>query len=85
MVDGRERNILNVPYEERINVTRMELEHLLKDYTLFAMNTIAIFFPEAFPDLKEVEIKHQYSSSFEKEVKIHTGPLVFHTEMVFQK
>ena len=87
MVDGRElldtdaeRNILNVPYEERINVTRMELEHLLKDYTLFAMNTIAIFFPEAFPDLKEVEIKHQYSSSFEKEVKIHTGPLVFHTE-----
>ena len=87
VVDGRElldsdadRNILKVPFEERINVTRMELEHLLKDYTKFAMNTITSFFPEAFPDLKEVEIKHQYSSSFEREVKIHTGPLVFETE-----
>ena len=58
----------------------MEKEHLLCDYTQFAMNTIATNFPEAFPDLNYSEIKHQYTSSFDKEVKVHTGPLIFQSE-----
>ena len=87
MVDGIElvdkevdRSILKVPFHERINVTKSEKEHLLKDYTLFVMNTIATNFPEAFPDLKPVEIIHQYSDEFSREVKIYTGPLIFETE-----
>ena len=90
-MDGREiidtevdRNILKVPFQERINVTRSEKEHLLKNYTLFAMNTIAVNFPKAFPDMKEMQIEHQYTSEFEREVKIFTGPLIFETESTLE-
>ena len=91
VVDGREvvdteedRNILAVPFEERINVTQNEKEHLLKDYTIFVMNTIVAHFPEAFPNLKSIEIEHQYSREFEKEVKVFTGPLIFETESTLE-
>ena len=90
-MDGREvvdteedRNILAVPFEERINVTQNEKEHLLKDYTIFVMNTIVAHFPEAFPNLKSIEIEHQYSREFEKEVKVFTGPLIFETESTLE-
>ena len=75
-----DRNVLKVPFEERIYITSEEKEHLLKDYTLFVMNIIAENFPKAFPDLQHTEIKHQYTTEFNQEVKMFTGPLIFETE-----
>ena len=85
VVDAREiaddkvdRN--NEKFEERIDLTEMEKEHLLADYVQLLLNIIKKNYPAAFPDLVESRIKHQYSKDFEDEVKIWTGPLVCENE-----
>ena len=80
VVDGREvvdteedRNILAVPFEERINVTQNEKEHLLKDYTIFVMNTIVAHFPEAFPNLKSIKLNISIPENLKKKLKFSLG------------
>ena len=91
VVDAREicdkeydRNILRTDFEDRIDLTPAEREHLLFDYVQMVANLIASNWPNLFPDLKKERIKHQYSTEFEKEVKVVTGPLVCETESTLE-
>ena len=70
----------SVTLEEKIYVTKYELEHLCKDYSLLVMNIIADKWPNLLPDIKKVHIPHQYSKEFEKVVPMWTGPLIFESE-----
>ena len=66
--------------EDKFHVTKDELEHLCKDYSLLVMNIIAENWPDLLPDLKKVHIPHQYSKEFERNVPMWTGPLIFESE-----
>ena len=64
VVDAREicdkeydRNILRTDFEDRIDLTPAEREHLLFDYVQMVANLIASNWPNLFPDLKKERIK----------------------------
>ena len=67
-------------FEDRINLSKPEKEHLLQDYTQLLLNIIKVNWPTAFPNLALNRIKHQYSEEFEGGVKVWTGPLVCENE-----
>ena len=79
-----DRNILKSDFEERIDLTTDEIEHVFDSYVELVANFIAANWPNVLPDLKVSRIKHQYSQEFEKEVKIFTGPLVCETESTLE-
>ena len=79
-----DRSFLRSNFEERIDLTNDEKEHLLSDYEQLLMNLIVANWPSLLPDMKEKRIHHQYSKEFEKEIKIYTGPLVCETESTLE-
>ena len=65
VVDGNEiddrmiqRNILEVPFDERVSLLKEENEHILSDYTEYVKHLIAVNWPEVFPEMTH----HQGSS-----------------------
>ena len=79
-----DRSSHSADFEERINLTEDENEHLLGCYVQLICNYISLNWPKVFPDLRSNRIKHQYSEQFEAPVKIYTGPLVCETESTLQ-
>ena len=67
VVDGKEiddkdvqKNIFEIPFEERVSVTKEETEHLLCDYTEYIKRLIGANWPEVLPNMK-IEEKNSTS------------------------
>ena len=60
-----DRNILRTDFEDRIDITPTEREHLLFDYVQMVANLIASIWQNLFLDLKMESInKQQYIAEF---------------------
>ena len=81
----KQKDILKIPFEERVSLTNLEKEHLLNDYTEYIKHLIDDNWPEVFPGMDTMKkIPHQYSDAFASGVKSWTGPLVFETESTLE-
>ena len=71
-------------FEERIHLKSSEREHLLNYYVHHLMTVVSETWPSAFPMLHVERLEHQYTTEFDKEVRVWTGPLVCENESTLE-